>query len=139
MLYQLIEPTYRPVSKSGVVRQRSLAGALHGQFYPQLSGPNSRCETTFLIRAALPESIRGLTVTSKLMLNPQMPEGTRHEFTGMLHAVSSALVLKLHDGREWLIIAPAGIDRFIDRQVKVSGVRGEGRVLHINNFCAVET
>lgn len=63
-----------------------------------------------------------------------MPEGTRHELTGTLTATPSTLVLKLHDGRQWTLAAPPGIDRFIDQRIKVSGTRGEDGVLFVEAF-----
>ncbi len=63
-----------------------------------------------------------------------MPDGTRHELTGLLVATPAKLVLKLQDGRQWTLAAPAGIDRFIDRKVRVSGVRGEDGVLLVDTY-----
>ena len=66
-----------------------------------------------------------------------MPLGTRHRFTGTLKAVGSDLILRLHDGREWTLLATAGIERFIDCSVTVCGVRGEDGTLHVTSFAPV--
>jgi hypothetical protein len=63
-----------------------------------------------------------------------MPLGTRHEFTGVLNAVESDLVLRLQDGRAWTLLATAGIERFIGQSVKVSGIRGGNGTLHVTGF-----
>lgn len=63
-----------------------------------------------------------------------MPEGTRHEFVGVLTATPTKLVLKLQDGRQWTLVAPPGIDRFIDHKVRVLGTRGEDGVLFVDAF-----
>ena len=63
-----------------------------------------------------------------------MPLGTRHEFTGTLEAIGSDLVLHLHDGRRWTLLAAAGIERFVGRSITVKGVRGEDGTLHVTGF-----
>ncbi|MFT6570480.1 MAG: hypothetical protein ACJAWY_002200 [Sphingomonas echinoides] len=63
-----------------------------------------------------------------------MPLGTRHEFTGTLNAIGGDLVLRLRDGREWTLLATAGIERLVGHSVKVSGIRGENGTLHVTGF-----
>ncbi|WP_156445676.1 DUF5818 domain-containing protein [Sphingomonas sp. CCH9-F2] len=52
----------------------------------------------------------------------------------MLNAVGSDLVLRLQDGREWILLSTAGIERFIGQSVKVSGIRGGNGTLHVTGF-----
>ncbi len=63
-----------------------------------------------------------------------MPLGTRHEFTGTLEAIGSDLVLHLNDGRKWTLLATAGIERFVSRSIRVTGIRGEEGTLHVTGF-----
>ncbi len=63
-----------------------------------------------------------------------MPLGTRHEFTGVLTVIGSDLVLRLPDGREWKLLATIGVERFIGRSIKVSGIRGGNGSLHVTGF-----
>ena len=65
-----------------------------------------------------------------------MIDGTRHEFTGLLAADGPELVLRLSDTRTWTLRAAAGLERYVGRQVRVSGVR-HGQELHVDTIMPV--
>lgn len=63
-----------------------------------------------------------------------MPRGSRHELAGMLLAHGRSLVLRVDDGGEWRLDAPARAWSLVGRRVTVTGTRDDFDLLAVSNM-----